>query len=108
MGKTDCRKRFLKKYISTHLEYAKKFSPESFYIVARIFQKHILSFLSEDKIVSIFDIPCVLGRFLHFLQNQGYYRAHGIDFGAEKILLQRRNFQSFFVTNMLMKKGQCD
>lgn len=85
MKKTDYRKRFFDKYLTTHVEFTEKISPQSFSIVAKGFQKHILQFLPEDKSISILDVACGQGHLLHFLQNQGYHRAQGIDLGAEQL-----------------------
>ncbi|MCD6317775.1 class I SAM-dependent methyltransferase [Candidatus Aerophobetes bacterium] len=90
MEKTDYRKRFFKRYITNQVEYVEKISPKSFDIVARGFRKHISRFLPDGKSASILDIACGAGHLLHFLQNQGYYKAQGIDLGAEQLKIARK------------------
>jgi len=90
MGKNDYRKRFFERYITTHVEYVEKISQKSFDITAKIFQKHISRFLPDDKSASILDIACGEGHLLHYFQNQGYYKAQGIDLGSEQLKVARK------------------
>ena len=90
MGKNDYRKRFFERYITTHVEYVEKISQKSFDITAKIFQKHISCFLPDDKSASILDIACGEGHLLHYFQNQGYYKAQGIDLGSEQLKVARK------------------
>ena len=87
---SDYRKRFFEGYISTHVGYAEKISPQSFEVVAKIFKKHISRFLPESKTAKILDIACGSGHLLHFLQSQGYSRTQGIDLGAEQLEIARK------------------
>jgi len=104
MKETDCRNRFFEAYISTQVEYVEKISQKIFNIMTRIFQKHISLFFFKTKVTFVFGVLCILCHLLNFLQNQEYYRVHKIYFRAERMLILRKNFQSFFVTNMLVKK----
>ncbi len=82
---SDYRKRFFSNYMSTQVEFVEKITPESFAIVAKGFKKYITPHLPEDKNASILDVACGPGHLLHFLQNEGYHNAHGIDIGTEQL-----------------------
>jgi len=90
MEKTDYRRRFFEKYISTQVKYVEKISQKSFDIVARVFQTHISRFLPKDKSANILDVACGAGHLLHFIQNQGYYKAQGIDLGTVQLEIARK------------------
>lgn len=90
MKNSDYRKAFFYKYVTTHVKYAEKISLKSFKLVEKRFEKNILPFLPKDKSIPILDIGCGEGHFLHFLQNNGYYNARGIDLGNEQLIVARK------------------
>lgn len=82
---TGYRARFFNSYLSSHLGTYRSVSLESFAQDRPMLRTHLGRLLPSKKNAAILDLGCGYGSLLHFLQDQGYVNAIGIDVSPEQV-----------------------
>lgn len=85
----DYRKRMYDGHPSSRRGYTDSARIKEYEYLRRIYRRRFMRFLPEDKEARIIDLACGSGRFIYFLQKEGYHRAQGVDLNQKMIDLAR-------------------
>src|SRR5688572_16458406 len=77
-------------YASRVQHVAKKFDPAAAERWGRTYSTYLKGWLPDTVDAEILDAACGGGRFLYFLQGQGYQRVTGVDLSGEQVALARQ------------------
>jgi 2-polyprenyl-3-methyl-5-hydroxy-6-metoxy-1,4-benzoquinol methylase len=83
----DYRERCYEAFISKHWSFSHDLSESAYDFFSLGYKKRYHRFLPHDKKAKILDIACGAGKFLYFLQKEGYHNTGGIDLSKEQIAL---------------------
>jgi 2-polyprenyl-3-methyl-5-hydroxy-6-metoxy-1,4-benzoquinol methylase len=86
----DYRKRIYDAYVSKSLKYTGPIDNVRYEGSIKYFRRRFMPFLPQNKDARILDLACGTGRFLYFLQKEGYSHAQGIDISQEAVDLAER------------------
>lgn len=64
----------------SHVDYSALLAQQSYY-----YAKELIPFLPQDKQVSVVDLGCGYGSFVHAAKGEGYTRIKGVDLSSEQV-----------------------